>query len=87
MFIRDPNLEIKVNQEVEDGSIYHGQLTLETGEREGYGVQVWKNGSQYDGYYLANKAHGKGKFVFANGDVYNGEWMNNKAHGQGTYIN
>ena len=38
MFVRNPKLETRVNQELEDGSIYHGQINIETGEREGYGV-------------------------------------------------
>ena len=52
MFIRDPNLEIKTNKEVEDGSIYHGQY--KSHYKHGYGILIKANGDKYDGYWHNN---------------------------------
>lgn len=53
--------------------------------RQGKGVQVWSDGSKYEGWWRDNKANGKGRLIHADGDVYEGEWKDDKAHGQGTY--
>ena len=38
MFVRDQNLKIKMNQEMDDRSLYNGQINIKSGELEGYGV-------------------------------------------------
>ena len=38
--------------------------------KHGYGVQVWSNGSKYEGRWFEGKAHGKGKFTYSNGETY-----------------
>ena len=58
------------------------------GIRDGYGVQVWKDGAKYEGYIIViiiwsiylcligewknNKAEGKGKFYHVDGDIFDG---------------
>ena len=68
----------------ESGEVYHGQW-LGT-NRDGYGSQVWPNGSRYDGnssphthlfiftkgYWANDKAQGQVKIQDASGDVYEG---------------
>ena len=49
--------------------------------RDGYGHQLWPDGSRYEGAWKNDKANGNGKLIHADGDVYEGDWMNDKAHG------
>lgn len=53
--------------------------------RDGRGIQVWQDGSRYEGYWKNNKANGFGRLIHADGDVYEGEWRDDKAHGKGIY--
>lgn len=71
--------------ELDNGAIYEGQWTKE-GLRHGRGVQVWKDGSKYEGYWKNDMANGRGRLIHSDGDVYEGEWLNDKAHGRGTYV-
>ena len=54
--------------------------------KQGYGVQIWPDGSKYEGEWFENKAHGNGKFTHSNNDVYHGEWKDDKVDGFGIYI-
>jgi hypothetical protein len=56
------------------------------GTRHGYGIQIWPNGSVYEGLWREGKAYGSGRFILADGDVYEGEWVDDKAEGYGTYF-
>ena len=80
-------LELIMRQpyELDNGAIYQGQWTKE-GLRHGRGVQVWKDGSKYEGYWKNDMANGRGRLIHSDGDVYEGEWLNDKAHGRGTYV-
>lgn len=71
--------------ELDNGAIYHGQWTKE-GLRQGRGIQIWRDGSKYEGYWLNDMANGKGRLIHADGDVYEGSWFNDKSHGNGTYL-
>ena len=46
---------------------------------------MWPDGSQYDGYWFADKANGSGRLIHSDGDVYQGDWVNDKAEGYGVY--
>ena len=46
--------------------------------REGYGRQIWPDGSIYEGMWNHNMANGSGILIKSNGDLYQGEWVNNK---------
>ena len=37
--------------------------------RDGRGVQIWLDGSRYEGYWKNNKANGRGRLIHADGDV------------------
>ena len=54
--------------------------------REGKGVQVWPDGSLYEGYWEENKANFFGRLLHKDGDIYQGEWKDDKAHGFGYYF-
>ncbi|OMJ77103.1 hypothetical protein SteCoe_23375 [Stentor coeruleus] len=70
---------------IENGSIYTGEWNSNK-ERHGKGVNIWKDGSLYEGYWEKDKPNGRGRLIHSNGDVYQGEWINDKAHGYGIYI-
>ncbi len=44
-------------------------------------MQIWPDGSMYEGWLQDSKANGFGRLIHADGDVYNGCWFNDKAHG------
>ena len=67
-----------------NGAEYTGQWD-KAGRKEGRGVQVWVDGSMYEGYWKNDKANGKGRLIHADGDIYTGEWKDDKAHGFGIY--
>ena len=62
---------------------YEGARNSTTGFREGYGIMHYKNGTVYDGEWLANKQHGQGTATSINGDTYTGNWSHGKRHEQG----
>ena len=71
--------------EIDNRAIYHGQWSQE-GLRHGRGLQIWPDGSKYEGYWQNDMANGRGRLIHSDGDIYEGEWFNDKAHGKGTYI-
>ena len=66
--------------ELDNGAVYHGEWTKD-GLREGKGIQLWKDGSKYIGYWKNDLANGFGRLIHGDGDVYEGHWKNDKAHG------
>ncbi len=48
-------------------------------------MQVFKDGSVYEGSWRNDMAHGKGRLIHSDGDVYEGDWILDKAAGFGTY--
>ena len=70
---------------LENSARYEGEWLIGTQIRQGRGIQVWPDGSMYEGYWMDNKANGKGRLIHADGDVYDGSWKDDKAHGYGIY--
>ena len=54
--------------------IYIGEFN-EKKQREGKGIQIWNDGSKYEGYWKNDKANGRGRLIHSYGDVYEGEWF------------
>ena len=48
-------------------------------------MQIWPDGSIYEGYWKNSKTTGNGRLIHADGDVYDGQWKDDKAHGFGIY--
>lgn len=69
---------------LDNGAEYEGEWD-ENNHKDGRGVQIWVDGSLYEGYWKNDKANGRGRLIHADGDVYNGEWKDDKAHGYGCY--
>jgi len=72
-------------QILDNGARYTGEWSIESSKRDGFGVQVWGDGSKYEGFWRNDKANGKGRLIHADGDVYEGDWVDDKAHGKGCY--
>lgn len=68
-----------------DGAQYEGEWDMKTDMRHGRGVQIWSDGSIYEGYWKQDKANGRGRLIHADGDIYDGHWKNDKADGYGCY--
>ena len=78
--------EKRETAQLHNGSIYLGEWAIETNVKEGKGVQVWPDGSLYEGYWMDNKANYFGRLLHKDGDIYQGEWLADKAHGFGYYF-
>lgn len=63
---------------MDNGAIYTGQWTKD-GLRHGRGIQIWTDGSKYEGYWSNDMANGRGRLIHFDGNVYEGEWYNDKA--------
>ena len=70
---------------LENSARYEGEWDVDRNVRDGQGVQIWADGSLYEGYWRNDKANGRGRLIHADGDVYEGEWKDDKAHGFGKY--
>lgn len=70
----------------ENDSRYDGEWNIATNQRDGMGVQIWADGSKYEGFWRNGKANGRGRLIHADGDVYEGEWKDDKSHGYGVYL-
>lgn len=69
---------------LDNSTIYWGYWSKD-GMRQGKGIQVWPDGSKYEGFWKNDKAHYMGRLIHADGDVYDGEWKEDKADGVGIY--
>ena len=52
----------------------------------GFGTQVWKDGSYYEGAYLNAKFNGMGRYVHSSGDLYEGNFVDSLAKGRGQFF-
>lgn len=77
--------EFREELTLENGAKYEGEWLLGSEIRQGKGMQIWPDGSLYEGWWQENKANGKGRLIHADGDIYDGYWKDDKAHGYGVY--
>jgi hypothetical protein len=78
-------LEFRGMVTLENGAKYQGEWIKATETRQGKGIQIWSDGSKYEGWWKNNKANGRGRLIHADGDVFEGQWKDDKAHGYGIY--
>lgn len=79
------DLERQVPALFKNGAVYIGQWNCYN-ERHGKGIQIWNDGSMYEGLWTHNRANGKGRFIHADGSVYEGDWVDDKANGEGIFM-
>jgi hypothetical protein len=46
--------------------------------RNGFGVQIFRDGSKFKGHFKKNLAHGRGELLYTNGTKVIGKWRKNK---------
>lgn len=85
IIFQDGELEQRDIVVLENGARYRGQWNINSNQREGFGVQIWPDGSIYEGQWKDNKANGNGRLIHADGDIYDGHWVADKAEGYGDY--
>ena len=85
-FIQDGPIIKKPCMKSEYEVIYKGEWNL-LNKREGKGIQIWKDGSKYEGYWKNDMANGYGRMIHSDGDSYEGEWLNDLHNGYGIYYN
>lgn len=71
--------------EIEAGIFYYGHWNPAAGERHGFGMQIWPDGSKYTGYWKNDRTNGRGRLIHHDGSVYVGEWKDDMAQGMGEY--
>ena len=74
-------LEEVTDLQLQDGSVYSGQVVQGTQIRHGKGTQVFPDGAQYVGEWMNNMVEGQGTFYHVNGDVFEGSFIADKANG------
>ena len=79
-------LELRKLIKEPEGTTYHGYWSKATSKKEGYGQQVFPNGSKYEGFWQNGAFNGNGRYIYETGDYYVGEWKDGKADGQGLYV-
>ena len=53
------------------------------GKKQGYGTEIYHDGSFYLGAFEQGFKSGKGVYVKKNGDYYIGDWLDNQPDGEG----
>ena len=57
------------------------------GERHGFGVMLYIDGSRYEGAFLLNKRAGPNcTFAFADNHEYRGDFADDRIHGDGVMV-
>ena len=51
---------------------------------EGMGVMLYTDGSIYEGFWKADKYHGRGRTIWSSGSCYEGNWAKELKEGKGT---
>lgn len=62
-----------VEQQLPNGDSYRGEEAY--GQREGFGIYRWADGSLWFGTWHNNHRHGEGFFILPDGGLVAGEWL------------
>lgn len=78
---------------IKEDTLYEGEFFK--GNKEGWGIVQWGDGSTLEGLWVKNKINGivsshiclmfQGRYIWTDGRDYEGEWLNQKLHGIGMY--
>lgn len=67
------------------GQIFMGEIDS-SGKKQGLGMQIWQDGSIYEGFFYNDKPHKYGRSIDLLGNMYVGEWLNGTFCGKGSYF-
>ena len=70
----------------ENKILYQGYWSI-SGNKEGFGTCIDKDGNKYIGFWLKNLFHGKGRIISINGNYYEGNFLNGNIEGHGIFHN
>lgn len=59
----ETNIQFFPMKLVDNSVRYEGEWTEDDNKRHGKGIQVWPDGSVYEGYWRHDKAYGKGRLI------------------------
>lgn len=82
----DVSVELRQTVVYDNQAEYYGEWDIKSNKRHGRGIQIWLDGSKYEGYWKNDKANLRGKLIHADGDMYEGGWEDDKAGGYGVYV-
>lgn len=66
--------------------VYHGYWSAATNKKQGYGQELFPNGTKYEGFWTNGEFDGQGRFIYENGDYFFGDWKHGRTQGSGTFI-
>jgi len=64
-----------------DGDTYIGQFGDEMYKKDGHGQMIWKDGSNYMGFFKSNNMEGQGTYISTKKVEFTGTWKDNKLNG------
>ena len=87
---RCPHLDLKVEKENRFFDLDRDSRECYSNVKDGYGINIFKNGDRYIGFWEKNTMHGMGIYVFKSLDstaiAYLGEFYYGKFHGLGKLV-
>ncbi|CAK0857092.1 unnamed protein product [Prorocentrum cordatum] len=82
-----PTLSVAQRHANHAGGRYEGEVSVESGRREGRGTYFYPNPYfTYEGDWLAGKKHGSGRLTFEDGGYYEGEFRQGEIVGEGVQL-
>lgn len=83
-----PKWDIKAYKDIQEirktENDYFGYWNKKTNKKEGYGQQLYPDGSKYSGLWSKGIYQGQGRLISADGKYYAGNWREGKPDGIGT---
>ena len=64
----------------------NGKGLIKEDRQNGPGIELWSDGSYYNGAYLNGMKHGTGTYYWSDGSQYKGQWANDEMHGDGSFL-
>lgn len=80
----DANLRLSTEPDMEDGNCYAGYVD-EEGNKQGFGMLIFKDGSIYEGGVKDGKMNGQGRLIKEDGAQFEGEWAQGRINGHGRF--
>jgi len=65
--------------------VYKGKINKETLKKDGFGMQVFPDGTIFEGFFKNGRKNGKGRLLTHKGEVILGDWMGGKIKDQPAY--